>query len=118
VTDKVVDTSALAAIVFDELDRPKAEALLKNATLFAPALIDFEMASVCLKKIRQRPAERAALLSAFDGFRALTIHRVNCDLSETIALAQKRKLSLYDATYLWLAQNLNIELATLDTDFD
>jgi predicted nucleic acid-binding protein len=114
VTDKVVDASAVAAIVYDELDRERAEEMLRDTSLFAPLLLDYEMASVCLKKIRLEPAERNGLIAAFDRFSSLPITRVANDLSETIALAIDKKLSLYDASYLWLARSLNVELITLD----
>jgi predicted nucleic acid-binding protein len=36
------------------------------------------------------------------------------DLGEAIVLAERTKLSLYDAGYLWLARALGAELVTLD----
>lgn len=113
-TDKVVDASTIAAVTFDELDRARAEAMLMGAKLFAPLLLDYEMASVCLKKIRNTPSEHRELLAAFNGFLALPITRVQADMDETIELALRKKISLYDATYLWLARSMNVELATLD----
>jgi len=47
---KVVDASALAALLFGE---PEAEAVagqLSNARLVAPGLLAFELANVCLIK--------------------------------------------------------------------
>jgi len=88
--------------------------MLKDTKLFAPLLIDYEMASVCLKKIRNSPSEHAALIMAFNGYLSLPITRVQPDLAGTIELAAKKKITLYDATYLWLAKSKNIELATLD----
>src|SRR5690348_10393179 len=104
----------MAAIVFDELDRELVEELLQGTNLFAPLLLDYEMASVCLKKIRLVPADRNGLIAAFDRFSTLPITRVANDMEETIALAMDNKLSLYDASYLWLARSLDVELVTLD----
>jgi uncharacterized protein with PIN domain len=61
VTDvKVVDASALAAILFAE---PEAEAIaerLTGARLAAPSLLDYELANVCLDQAAAEPARGAA----------------------------------------------------------
>ena len=62
---KVVDASALAAILFAD---PEAEAMaerLDGARLAAPTLLDHESANVCLTKIRRQPNEREAIRAAF-----------------------------------------------------
>jgi predicted nucleic acid-binding protein len=115
VTDvKVVDASALAALLFGE---PEAEAVaerLANARLVAPALLGFELANVCLIKTRRHPAQRLKLIAAF-GLRAwLTVEEVAVDHDEVLTLAASAGLTGYDASYLWLAQQVGAELVTLD----
>ena len=68
---KVVDASALAALIFGE---PEAEALaerLAASRLTAPSLLDYELANVCLVKIRRDPSQRQALLAAYEMARRL-----------------------------------------------
>ena len=113
-TDKVVDASAIATIIFDEPSRPVAESATHGAVLFAPTLIGYELGNVCLKKIRQRPNERDALLSALQAYPAFGIMEEEIASNEVIALAEQKRLSLYDASYLWLADKLGAELVTLD----
>lgn len=113
-TDKVVDASAIVAVLFNELTREQIVPRLRDATLRAPSLIGFEVANACLKKIRAAPAERQALLEAFSLLDALSISPVTVDLDAAIILAERTKLSLYDASYLWLARTLSAELVTLD----
>jgi predicted nucleic acid-binding protein len=114
VTDKVADASALAAVVFNESGRDAAERRFANAMLIAPSILPYEMASVCLKKMRAHPEETRLLINAFGAFERIPIalHKVN--LADTVALAKDKKLSLYDASYLWLARTLGCELVTLD----
>jgi predicted nucleic acid-binding protein len=116
VTDKVVDASAIVALLFNELTREEILPRLRHATLFAPSLIKFEVANVCLKKIRAAafPAERQALLAAFSLLDALSISLETVNLEAAVVLAEQTKLSLYDASYLWLARALGAELVTLD----
>jgi predicted nucleic acid-binding protein len=114
VTDKVVDASAVVAVLFNELTREETVPRLRAATLWAPSLLGFEVANACLKKIRAAPAERQALLEAFSLFDALSISPVTVDLDAAIFLAERTKLTPYDASYLWLASALGVELVTLD----
>jgi len=54
-TVKVVDASALAALLFGEPEAEKVASRLEKSRLVAPALLGFEIASVCLKKLRRDP---------------------------------------------------------------
>ena len=113
-TDKVVDASAVVALLFDELTRDSVVARLRGSSLHAPALLVFEVANACLKKIRAVPGERGALQEAFSLLGELSIVLEPVDLDETIALAERTGLSVYDASYLALALALGSELVTLD----
>lgn len=113
-TDKVVDASAIVALLFNEPTRDAVIARLRGSSFYAPTLIEFEVANACLKKMRTLPNERDALLQAFGLFAGLSIRLVPVDLGATIALAELTKLSFYDTSYLWLARALGAELVTLD----
>jgi len=114
VAAKVVDASAIVALLFDEPTRESVVSRLRDVSLHAPGMLEFEVASACLKKMRARPVERAALLEAFSLFEALSIQLENIDPMQAIALAERTRLSVYDASYLWLARALGVELVTLD----
>ena len=113
-TDKVIDASAVVALLFNELTREEIVPRLREATLRAPSLIGFEVANACLKKIRAAPAERAALIEAFSLLDALSVSLETVNLDGAILLAERMKVSLYNASYLWLAHALGAELVTLD----
>ena len=113
-TDKVVDASAVVALLFNELTQKKIVLRLRGASLHAPGILDFEVANACLKKMLASPGERQALLQAFSLLDALSIALERINLAEAIALAERTKLSFYDASYLWLARALDAELVTLD----
>ncbi len=113
-TGKVVDASAVAAVIFDEVARDVTLARLQSAQLYAPALLVFEVASVALKKIREWPSERDLLLAAYGRLQCLAISYADVDLASAIRVAERNALTLYDASYLWLAQELDVELVTLD----
>ncbi len=106
---KVVDASAVAAILFGE---PEAEAIaerLTGARLAAPSLLDYELANVCLTKIKREPAQRDALRAALRLAQRLKVETVAVDLGATLDLAEATGLTAYDASYLWLARSLGGE---------
>lgn len=112
--DKVVDASAVSALLFGEPKAARVVEALRGFRLAAPALLDYEVSSVCLKKIRLHPERREALLSAYRLLPRLSVDRYGVDAGETLLLAEETGLSVYDASYLWLARSLRAELVTLD----
>lgn len=111
---KVVDASALAALLFGE---PEAEAVavqLADARLIAPTLLRFELTNVCLVKMRRHPAQAPELKAAFRLRDRLAVEEVAVDQDETLDLAASTGLTAYDASYLWLARQLGAKLVTLD----
>jgi len=111
---KVVDASALAELLFDEPEAQDVAGRLEDGHLVAPALLSFEIASVCLKKLRNNPKQREALLAAFALYARMPIEIVEVDHADAVQLAEAFGLSSYDAAYLWLATTLAAELVTLD----
>ena len=110
----VVDASALGALLFGEPDAEEVANALGDAPLAAPSLLWFELASICLKKIRAHPDRTEKLLSAFTLLDRLPVEAVAVDHAATVRLALERKVTTYDASYLWLARRLGGELVTLD----
>jgi len=111
---KVVDASALAALLFGEPDAEAVAGRLAGARLAAPALLDYEMTNVCVVKIRRQPAAQAALVSAFKLRAQMELEIVGVDHIAVLQLAEATRLTAYDASYLWLARKLGAELVTLD----
>jgi len=110
----VVDASAMGALLFGEPRAEEVVEVLEGARLAAPGLLQFEMASVYLKKIVAHPELEVRLMSVFDLFTRLAIDTVQVDHRATVALAMDTGLTTYDASYLWLARELKGELITLD----
>ena len=111
---KVVDASALAALLFDEAAADEIDNRLASATLAAPSLLCFEMANVCWTKRRQYPERSDALLQALLLLDGLPIATHEVDHPSVLIMAEQMSLTTYDASYLWLARQLQAELVTLD----
>jgi len=111
---RVVDASALSALVFGEPKAQKISDALSDEPMVAPSFIWFELASICLKKIKAHPLEKTLILEAFDLARRLDIEMIEVDHLAVIELANDTGLTIYDASYVWLALELKGELITLD----
>ncbi len=107
----VVDCSALAGIVFQESWKEKAQQRIACHSLHAPSLLQVEITSVTVKKLRRGEAHAAdGLAQAQD----MNIDFHDIDQQAVCALAIRYQLSAYDASYLWLAAELKCPLATFD----
>jgi predicted nucleic acid-binding protein len=111
---KVIDASALGALLFGEPDGAAVAGRLRGASLIAPALLPFEVANICLKKMRRHPDQRDALMVAFGMLDRMEVAIVEVEQGEALVLAERSGLTAYDASYLWLARRTKSELVTLD----
>lgn len=111
---RVVDASALAALLFGEPEADSVAARLEGARLVAPHLQAFELANVCVVKCIRHPDQRAALRQAFGLRVRLAIEELAVDHAGVVELALGTGLTAYDASYLWLARELSAPLVTLD----
>ena len=110
----MVDASALAALVFAEPEAENIARRLEGARLAAPSLLDFELANVCLTKMRRQPSDREAIRTAFRLVHRLRVETVAVDHAAIVDLAEETGLTAYVASYLWLARALDAEVVTLD----
>ena len=110
----VVDASALAAMVFGEAEGDDIRRRLKGHELHAPSLIDYELANVAFKKLRGARAQAEATFAALAVARRRNLRLTQPDSVAVLALAMATSLTPYDASYLWLARTLDLELVTLD----
>jgi predicted nucleic acid-binding protein len=111
----VVDASAIGAIAFDEPEGPTLARYLRNETLLAPLLLDFELTSLALKKARKRPELLPRIVLCLEAALALPISRMAVPGLAVLSLAAETGLTAYDTSYLWLARSRDMELVTLDT---
>lgn len=108
----VVDCSVLAAFVFAETARDRASSELRGRSLKAPWLLQVEIASVAHKKHGQGAIDAAS--AGLAQFEALDIEMFSVDPSAVMALALHYRLSVYDASYLWLAAEIKAPLLSFD----
>lgn len=111
---QVIDASALAALLFGEPAAEEVASRIRGNDLIAPPILSYEVASVCLKKMRSHPQQRKLLLEAFSLRDMVPVREVDVVPGELLRIAEETGLTVYDAAYVWLAESLGAELVTLD----
>ncbi len=119
----VLDASLTIAWLVREEAAPEADAVLdmlveQPATV--PELWHLEVANVLLMAMRRKrisPDVLDILLRRLQMLPIETVHMVrDFRMNDILALARREGLTVYDATYLHLALQLGLPLATLDGD--
>ena len=113
-TPKVVDASALAAICFAEAEAARIATRFTGATLLSTGLLDFELANICWKRSRRDPSGAPRYRLQLRTRNAFHIEIREVPFDTVVALAVATGLTAHDASYLWLARDLKVELVTLD----
>lgn len=111
---KVVDASVLGSVVFREPRAEEANSLLRGAELHAPILMAYELTHVAQKKAHQVPAQRQAFEDALEAALSMNIRWRAVSHVKVLQIALDTGLTTYDASYLYVAQNLGASLVTFD----
>ena len=110
----VVDASLLAATLFSEPARGQADTQVRGRALHAPSLIDYELASVALNKIRSKAVSADDARRILGIYVQLEIERWDVDIASVIRISENFGMTAYDAAYLWVAGRLRAPIATFD----
>ena len=119
----VIDASAALSTILKEERTPTSVALRDRIAAdgaVVPALWWLEVANVLLiaeRKARVKPGERATALGGLAALPITTdLETAARSRSDTLALAEAHRLTVYDAAYLELALRRQLPLATLDNE--
>lgn len=110
----VIDASLVVAVAFAEPERDVALAQMRGRTLYAPSLIDYEVANVALSKIRRKAVTAAEAQRSAGIFGEMAIERWDIELASVVRIGEQFGLTAYDAAYLWVAGRLRAPIATFD----
>jgi predicted nucleic acid-binding protein len=110
----VVDASAMVDALVDDPPNSELLTLLASDDLHAPSLLDFEVAGALRGHALAGKLPRRRLLEAVADFSGLQI--VRHQMTDLIAhiLELRRSFTVYDASYVVLAQALDAPLVTAD----
>lgn len=110
----VIDTSAIVAVIANELIKPALIEATAGATLLTPASVPWEIGyafSAMLKRGRITLDQARAALTAYD---AIPLRFLQVELEAAIKLSSELGIYAYDAYLIVAAQSQRCPLLTLD----
>ncbi|MGX8717162.1 MAG: type II toxin-antitoxin system VapC family toxin [bacterium] len=108
----VIDNSYLIEAIENADDERYFDVLEGKIELYAPQLIHYELGNVTLIKAKKNTIKETRKYFLRNLLETIKIQ--DCDFVSIFDLAQKHGLTFYDASYLQLAIELKIPLATYD----
>ncbi len=111
----VVDASIIVHLIADAtVDSNIVEIVRRAEKLVAPHLIDLEVLNALRKKLQQNRYSRERLELAFEDFNSIPIERLSTNYLNSRIWELCNNLTPYDASYVALAESLNIPLLSRD----
>ncbi|WP_010148069.1 type II toxin-antitoxin system VapC family toxin [Serinicoccus profundi] len=111
----VVDASVLAVALLDAgPDGDHLRARLRGEDLAAPSLVDLDVVSVWRGLARGGQLDARRVAAALDDLRALPLQRVDHQTLVVRSWELREDLTIYDASYVALAEALQTTLLTGD----
>lgn len=119
----VIDSSITLAWFFEDERSASADAVLRQVTesgAVAPSLWRLEVANALQMAVRRQRIDAAFRDASLADLQALMVaidlETDNQAWKTTLHLAERCRLTVYDAAYIELAQRRNLPLATLDQE--
>lgn len=115
----VLDASIILKLIFEERDTPLALQLReKHITgeekIATPELLYYELANVLATKVLLSVKDASAALAEIFSLEFETFTLGEEEFLASISVSRKHKISIYDASYVILAERLNCDFVTAD----
>lgn len=115
----VSDASIILKFIFEEQDTPLALQLRENhitgeEKISAPELLYYELANVLTTKVLISAKNASSALAEIFNLEIETFTLGVEEFLSSISISRKYKISVYDASYVILAERLNCDFITAD----
>src|SRR2546425_1571328 len=113
-TEILIDTSAILAVLMSEPERPRLIAATQGATLCVPPSVPWEVGNALASLIKRRRLTIAAARRAVRSFERIPLDHVAIDLGRAVQAAAELGMYAYDAYLLEASRRRGCSLLTLD----
>jgi predicted nucleic acid-binding protein len=115
----VVDASYILAFLLPEKNSSSVDRILDafcdgNMKLISSPLLPFEVLNGLRSAIIQKRIPEDTADALMKNFLRLSIPLVSIQYDDLYSLALKKSITVYDASYLWIAESKHIPLLTFD----
>ncbi|MCL1864346.1 MAG: type II toxin-antitoxin system VapC family toxin [Spirochaetes bacterium] len=110
----LIDASALMAVLINEPEKSHIINLTKNCNLLAPSILPYEIGNALTRLKKSRVLSDQEIIMAYNEFKKIPLRLLNVDVESALIIACKYLIYAYDASYLEIANRLNLPILTLD----
>ncbi len=115
----VVDASFILASLFPDELSPESDTVIgkyldNEIGLISSSIFELEVLNGLRAAQLSKRIELDLCLALAQRFLKLSIRCEEVDLYETLKLAQRGNVTVYDASYIWLAKSKGVPLLTID----
>lgn len=115
----VIDASFVLAFLLPDEESEEATSILKQYKegkihFVASSILPFEVINGLKSAVKQKRITKSLACVLIEDFQRITIEYFKVSFDDVFKCALEKDLSVYDASYISLAQSRNIPLLTLD----
>ncbi len=110
----VVDTTVIVAVITNEASKPKIIDATLGATLVAPSSLDVEIGNAFSRMFKRQRIELGAAEKALSAYLQIPILGIEIDLASAIRLSHELDVYAYDAYVIDCALKRGAPLISLD----
>ncbi len=115
----VVDGSFLLAFLLPDEHTKQVDTFFEqlktiNIELIAPTILPYEVVNGIRFAVKSKRLDQALATKLIRVYLDLPVSLLSVDYGHVYTLSRKHNLTVYDASYLWLAKTKHLQLLTLD----
>ena len=109
-----IDTSALIAVIGNEVSKQKIVEKTKGCSLCAPKSVHWEIGNAFSAMFKRRSSNIDLAKQALTAYREIPIKFIDVPLEKTLEISHAQNIYAYDAYLIQCAQQTSTSLLTLD----
>lgn len=113
-TEIVIDTSAVVAVITDAAEKTALIRITEDAALVAPSSVHWEVGNAFSSLIRRRLLTSDLAARAIQIYESIPIRFIDVDLTASLLIASEHRIYAYDAYLIECARARRAPLLTLD----
>ena len=113
-TEIVIDTSAIVAVITDAPEKAALIRITEDASLVAPSSVHWEVGNAFTAMIRRGRLTSELAARAIEIYESIPIRFIDVNLTASLAIASEHRLYAYDAYLIECSRARRAPLLTLD----
>jgi predicted nucleic acid-binding protein len=109
-----IDTSALIAVIGNEVSKGRIVEITENYSLYAPVSVHWEIGNAFSAMFKRQKIDVEVAKLALNAYQEIPVKFIDVPLEQALELSYSQKIYAYDAYLIQCAQQTSTSLLTLD----